>query len=363
MVLEPHGSVGFKMDSKTLRGFDKGQLLENFSRVVEADRKNTATLIAYIAEIDRRKLYLEHAYPSMFAFCTERFHMSEAIAHKRIRGGRAASRFPCILGMLARGEIHLTGVHQLASHLTEENHREVLERAKHNSMREIEKLVAEIAPKPDVPSLIRALPVRKVSMPLANGLASNTTGELHPTVQASAVPQFKPKPRPVPLAPRRYKLQVTIGQETRNKLDEAQALMSHQIPDGDPSEILDRALDALLEKARKKKAALTDKPRATSKKRNRKRGIPAHARREVFERDAGRCTFVDARGRPCGSTWQVEFHHRIPYACGGTHEPDNITLRCRAHNQYEADLVYGVQFMGTRRARALEGSDIANRVA
>ena len=197
--------------------------------------QNTATLIAYIAEIDWRKLYLEHAYPSMFAFCTERFGMSEAIAHKRIRGGRAASRFPCILSMLARGEIHLTGVHQLASHLTEENHREVLDRAKRRSMREIEKLVAELAPKPDVPSRIRALPSRRASMPLPSGESSRPEASPEAVVQASVVPESKPKPRPVPLAPRRYKLQVTIGQETRDKLDALQALLSHQIPDGDPA--------------------------------------------------------------------------------------------------------------------------------
>ncbi len=300
------------IDSKTLRGLDKDHLLQGFSRLVVRDQRNTATLIAYIAEIDRRKLYLELAYPSMFAFCTERFGMSEAIAHKRIRGGRAASRFPCILGMLARGEIHLTGVHQLASHLTEENHKEVLERAKHKSMREIQKLVAELAPKPDVPSLIRALPNQRASMPLSSGDASSSAVEPRPAVQSSGVARSKPKPRPIPLSPRRYKLQVTIGQETRDKLEELQGLLSHQVPDGDPAEILDRALDSLLVETKKKKAALTDKPCRSSKKRKSKnRGIPARVRREVFERDEGQCTFVDDRGRRCGSKWQIEFHHRV----------------------------------------------------
>jgi hypothetical protein len=322
--------------------------------LVDEDRQNTAALIAYIAEIDRRKLYLEHACSSMFTFCTERFGMSEAITHKRIRTGRAASRFPCILGMLARGEIHLTGVHLLASHLTEENHREVLRRAKHRTTREIEKLVAELAPTPDVPSVIRKLPDRKGSMPLSMGSEPSSGIEPPAAQEPSLASKQKAKPiaRPVPLSPRRYKLQVTIGEETREKLDELQGLLSHQIPDGDPARILDRALDALLVEARKKKAALTDKPRATRERKKRNRGIPARTRREVFERDAGRCTFVDARGRRCGSKWQVEFHHIVPYSCGGTHERDNITLRCRGHNQYEAELDFGAGFMEVRRAGA-----------
>lgn len=341
------------IDSQTLRDLEKGQLLKRFSRLVDQDRQNTATLIGYIAEIDRRKLYLEHAYPSMFAFCTERFGMSEAIAHKRIRGGRAARRFPCILGMLARGELHLTGVHQLASHLTEDNHQEVLGRATHKSMRGIEKLVAELAPKPNAPSRIRALPSRRAPSPLMNGEPCGPLSDAPSDVQASSNrrPKVQPTSRPVPLAPRRYKLQVTMEQETRDKLAEAKALLSHQIPDGDLAKILDRALDALLTEAKKRKAALTDKPRRRVEKAGAaSRAIPARIRRAVFERDGGRCAYTDGRGRRCDSTWQIEFHHKIPYGRGGTHDPQNIELRCRPHNQYEAELDYGAELMQARRA-------------
>jgi 5-methylcytosine-specific restriction endonuclease McrA len=315
---------------------------------VDQDRRDTATMLAYIAEIDRRKLYLEHAFPSMFAFCVKRFHMSEAVAARRIRAGRATCRFPCIFVMVARGELHLSGLHQLAAHLTQENHQEVLRKAKHRSMREIEKLIAEISPKPDVPFTVRALPFRKIESRLPVETNSQSPSTPQPSIPAP-VPA-KSSSRPVPLAPRRYKLQVTIGQETRDKLSELQALLSHQIPDGDPAKILERALEALLVETKKKKAALTEKPRPSRKKSETKtRAIPAQTRRDVFERDEGRCTFVDAEGRTCASAWQVEFHHRIPYARGGTHDPDNIELRCRAHNQYEAELEYGTRFMAGRR--------------
>jgi len=255
----PDDRVVFIMQVPSLQHIQKQQLLRDFSDLVEKDRRDTATMLAYIAEIDRRKLYLEHAYPSMFAFCTKRFHMSEAVAARRIRAGRATCRFPCILGMVARGELHLSGIHQLAGHLTENNHKEVLQHAKHRSMREIEKLIAEISPKPDVPSSVRALPFRKAE----SRLPVETTPQSPSTPQPSSpapVPA-KSSSRPVPLAPRRYKLQVTIGQETRDKLSELQALLSHQIPDGDPARILERALDALLIETKKKKASLTEKPR------------------------------------------------------------------------------------------------------
>jgi 5-methylcytosine-specific restriction endonuclease McrA len=361
--------------TSSLRQLDKQHLLREFSALVEKDRRDTATMLAYIAEIDRRKLYLEHACPSMFAFCTTRFHMSEAVAARRIRAGRATCRFPCISGMVARGELHLSGIHQLAGHLTEENHKEVLQRAKHRSMREIERLIAEISPKPDVPTSIRALPIRRSQCPPSNsqeslkdepaGEESLPFGAAHPHLPTSLASDPVSASRPprsltTPLSPRRYKLQVTIGQEARDKLAELRDLLSHQIPDGDLAVILDRALDALLAETKKRKAALTDKPRATRKRgTNKGRAIPAHVRREVFERDEGQCVFVDAGGQRCGSGWQVEFHHRIPYARTGGHSAGNIELRCRAHNQYEAELEYGTGFMVARR---LNEPDEAARV-
>jgi hypothetical protein len=362
-------SVGM-VDAAAVQRVGKGRLLGDFAALVSKDRSCTADLLVYMGEIDRRKLYLEHAYPSMFAFCTKRFRMSEAVAAKRIRAGRAACRFPCILEMVRRGELHLSGVHQLAGHLTEENHREVLRRAKHRSMREIDVLIAEIAPKADVAAMIRALPgqradcagdttqqaadrcrgatERRADLP-GSTIPKRAVGELL-NKRALDAPARKPKGLATPLSPRRYKLQVTIGQEARDKLAELQALLSHRIPDGDVAAVIEQALDALLVETKKRKAAVTERPRSEVRTGGKKtRAIPARARREVFERDEGRCAFVDGEGRRCGSSWQVEFHHRVAFARGGLHGAGNVELRCRGHNQYEAELEYGREFMAVKR--------------
>jgi hypothetical protein len=159
--------------------------------------------------------------------------------------------------MVARGELHQSGIHQLAGHLTDENHEDVLERAKHRSMREIDRLIAELSPMPDVPASIRALPIRKTERPLPVETAPASATPAPPT---RAFPtSAKPTSPVVPLSPRRYKLQVTIGKETRDKLNELQALLSHQIPDGDPAKIVERALDALLtETKRGRRRSRTD---------------------------------------------------------------------------------------------------------
>ena len=60
--------------------------------------------------------------------------------------------------MLADGKLHLTAIAKLAPHLVEDNVDSLLARAAHRSKREIELLVAELAPQSDVPSRIRRLP-------------------------------------------------------------------------------------------------------------------------------------------------------------------------------------------------------------
>ena len=77
------------------------------------------------------------------------------------------------------------------------------------------------------------------------------------------------------------------------------------------------------------------------------RHIPAAVKREVWQRDQGRCAFVGTRGR-CRETGFLEFHHVQPYAEGGPANVENIQLRCRAHNLYEASLLFGNEVESVR---------------
>src|SRR6187455_2216084 len=128
------------------------------------DRLSDAGLLRHIDVIDRRKLWAKRGHPSMFDFCVSRYHMSESTAGKRIGAARTARRFPVLFAMIARGEIHLSGIHRLKAYLTPENHDRVLVEAKHKSIRQIEQLVAGLAPQADVPSTLRALPRRPAAV-------------------------------------------------------------------------------------------------------------------------------------------------------------------------------------------------------
>jgi hypothetical protein len=70
--------------------------------------------------------------------------------------------------------------------------------------------------------------------------------------------------------------------------------------------------------------------------------VPAEVERKVWQRDGGRCAFTASDGRRCTERSFLEFHHsNQPYARGGEATVENIALRCRAHNVYEAELIFG----------------------
>ena len=81
---------------------------------------------------------LLHGFSSMFAFSVERYGMSESTASKRIGACRLGRRFPGVFEGVAEGALHLSGLSVLAAHLTEENHRAVLVRARGMTRRQIE---------------------------------------------------------------------------------------------------------------------------------------------------------------------------------------------------------------------------------
>src|SRR3989304_877969 len=169
--------------SYDLRGLPPDVLLAHLRTLAARDHQLTADLVAHLAEVDARRLYLDEACSSMFTYCVERLHMSEPTAYKRIEAARAARRFPVIFARVAAGELPLAAVTLLAPRLSEDNHLELLAAA--------------------APPFCLAPPVA-------------------------------PRPELRPLAEDRYVLKLTLSAPVRDKLLEAQALLRHRLPSGGP---------------------------------------------------------------------------------------------------------------------------------
>jgi hypothetical protein len=160
------------------------------------------------------------------------------------------------------------------------------------------------------------------------------------------------KPVVVPLTPTRFMVKFTASEETHDLLRRAQDLLRHQIPDGDVGEVMAKVLKVLVRELEKEKLAATDRPRSGRATDPHSCHISADIRRKVWFRDGGQCAFVAPNGRRCTERGFLEFHHVEPYGVGGQAIVENVELRCKAHNGYEAELFFGRHALLTVRESA-----------
>jgi hypothetical protein len=337
----------------SLRRLSDRELVGGLKGLVARERHATAQIVAHLAELDTRDVYLREGYPSLFAYCRDVLSLSESEAFNRIDVARAARRFPVIMDLLLSDAIHLTTVRLLSPHLTEENHREALESACGKKKAEVLEIVARLAPRPDVPTTLT--PISDAGGDRAPAVASPqetlsfrpVTGVHTPAPAANVTPAVAATPNPptgrsaTPLSPDRYRLQLTISGATVEKLRLAKDMLGHAIPSGDEAAILDRALTLLVEDLARKKFGETSAPRPSRGGKPHTRHIAAAVKRAVWMRDLGRCAFASKTGHRCEERRFVEFHHVDPYALGGEASADLISLRCRRHNDYEGRLYFG----------------------
>ena len=261
-------------------------LLAKVTDLATATRAVAVEMVAHLGELERRGLHRGEGCGSLYGYCIHALKMAEAEANNRIRAARAARRFPVILEMLADGRLNLTSVRLLAPHLTPGNHRALLDEVRGMTRREVDKVVARLSPRPDVPSSITTL------------------------------------------GPERYALLVTLGEQAHDDLRWLQDAERREVPDGDPSELVTRALRARRREVEKSLFSATDRPRASKGVKPGSRAISAGVERAVWERDGGRCAFVARNGRRCTETSYLEFHHKEPYGTGG--EPTVANIACGA---------------------------------
>jgi hypothetical protein len=125
--------------------------------------------------------------------------------------------------------------------------------------------------------------------------------------------------------------------------------------ESDLATVIEAAVTEKLDRLEARRHGKTDKPRKGLEQAETSCGVrhvSAPVKRAVWERDGGRCTFVDAQGRRCTERRRLEYHHaEKPFARGGDRSVGNIALMCPTHNQYLAELEYGKDVMERHRRR------------
>jgi 5-methylcytosine-specific restriction endonuclease McrA len=166
---------------------------------------------------------------------------------------------------------------------------------------------------------------------------------------------------------------VTVSARFLRKLAAARDGLSHAQPGATTEQVLEAALDLLLQRQARHQA-LVKRPRAARGKKLEVAGapeqaaaptqtrapasariVPAAVEREVRLRDGNRCQFPLDSGGVCGSTHQVQLDHVHPLALGGSTTVANLRCTCALHNRRAAELKLGPAIMAAARHRSRRG--------
>ncbi len=297
----------------TLTHLSNEELVKTLETLRGTERETTLAILYHLAELGKRESYRELGYSSLFDYCTRKLCYSGASVQRRIAGARCLQEHPELGELFLRGEVNLCTI-ATASQSLIENKTSVAE-ITGKSKREVEMIVAKLAPVAQKP--------REVVKPLV-------------VATLPLLPQTEEE---------RYALKFSVPREVFMKFEEVKRALSHTLGHEPTLEmVFAKLLDSYLKPRKRIKA----RPKKTQSKRS--RHIPLAIKREVFERDEGRCTYTASDGTRCTAQHFLQYDHIRPFAAGGTAEPSNLRLRCAVHNRFHAEQYFGREFIQEKMA-------------
>jgi HNH endonuclease len=264
-----------------------------------------AELIVYLQEMDRRKLYSDLGYKSLFDFCTRDLGMCNASAQIRIVAARTSKDVPEVTEMIGQGTLSFTNLSQANSYFKEndikdpETKLDIIQRVEGKTVSEAQDALIARAEEmgEKVPDRGPGEGLRKISKDLS-------------------------------------KVTYVLSKETVELLEEVKGLLGKDLSGDELTKLM---ATALKEKVLKKKFKQVEKPRMQSKEAV-GRVFTAADTREIHKKSKGECEI-------CKSKFNLHKDHIKPYAKGGKTSALNGRLLCGNCNQ-RARIKEGLHWRG-----------------
>ena len=272
--------------------------------LVGTERSVTLQAIDHLNELERRGLFRELGYASIFDYCTRRLCYSESSAYRRISGARCMKEFPQLRELFLLGEVNLCTIATAASSLREKL--TTVAEIAGKSKREVERIIAKDNPVLALKEVIRPVVVSP------------------PPLLAVAMPSPE----------ERYSLKFSLSRDSFEQFEEVKNRLSNTLgKDLSVEAVVTKLMELYLRTQR-----LSGRKARGHNKNG--RYVPLSLKRKVWKRDNGQCTFCAANGTRCTEKRHLHFDHIEPYAFGGRTELNNLRLLCSAHNQLQAERAF-----------------------
>jgi 5-methylcytosine-specific restriction endonuclease McrA len=375
---------------KTLSSLSGAELLQRTQDLVAIERRATMDLIEHLREIEKRMLFLDLGYKSLFDFAVGHLGLSEGSAQRRIAAMRLVRDVPEARAKLESGALSLSNASRVQ---TVFRAAQTAARAKSTESGGTNGTGGTSVTSgtgatggtnatggtSDASSIGSALSIdqKKEILESISGLTQKECESKLLELLPQAAPKMLERDRQV--NEDRFELKMILSKEAHDKMKELQQLFSHTLKTGAASELFEILIEREIVRQRKMKPVSSEENSAPSSEnisseissfdqlpenisskgspirtstaaavrteivRSRKH-ISNSLRREIWKRADGCCEAKEKSGR-CKSRYRLELDHIIPHARGGGDTFENLRLYCRAHNLRHAMESYGSEVM------------------
>jgi 5-methylcytosine-specific restriction endonuclease McrA len=254
-------------------------------------------LISVLQEIDKRKIFRDLGYSSLFSYYEKALGLSENQSCNFIAVSRKCSEVPELKKAIDSGELSVSRAKRVVPVINILNSSDWIQKAQDLSQREVERMVAAQNPDKAIRSRVR------------------------------------------PVSETKAELRCGISYELQDKLERVRAVLSQK--KGRPctlEEVIEAAADLYLEKndplQKAQRAGKRPSQEGNVTKMENPRVIPARIKHEVFLRDKGQCQHREPDGRPCMNNTFLHLHHIKPVSDGGQSILENLITLCSAHHKH-----------------------------
>jgi hypothetical protein len=231
--------------------------------------------LEYLVVVEAKKVYAIQAYSSLFEYLVKGLQFSESQASERINAMKLVRDNPEVKKNLESGKLNLTNAAKIQRFIQTEK-----------------KLASELPPEDKIDLVKKCLDQSK----------RNVDQILFE--QASVPTKIAMQERVRLVAQNHVELKVVLTAQTEEKLKRARELIRTETV----AELLEKALDALIEKAEKKigktpintqslNSTLLDKELEAKQKSNDRRYIPQAFKKIIYKRSDGQCEYITADGK------------------------------------------------------------------
>ncbi len=315
-----------------IKNLSDNELTSRIDLLRSKEREITLKFLTYLGEFDKRRLYLELGFSSLFDYCTRKLGYSDGSAFRRVESARCLKENPELSNDILSGKVSLSVIATAARAIKDKKISvfDIIGK----SAREVTSLIAENRPVGKPKEKITEIKVikerKREALPLQD-LFSLDQFQNVSLLQESPISTSKSEPKPEPDT--RYEIKFSLSKDIYNELQTLRSKLSNKLGSNISIEgIFTELIKNYSKKGKAKKIRNANKN---------SRYVPISIKREVADRDGGKCSYVSKDGIRCTQDHYLHYDHVKPFALGGKTTSDNLRFLCRAHNHMFARMTFG----------------------